>query len=269
MYSSILRSRDDNVNDGITSSSSSPLLSLLKLNQKLSYPFFATSEESVTSNNNDSNHIVDSNSNNSNTGSTTNKYNNNSNNNDNNNKNKMIPNALGSACAGIISRIFTHPLDTAKARLQAPTITTPTNVVTSTSSASSLSSSSSIISSSSVSASTISNRPPQQHYKGPFDVIIRTLRTEGIRGLYRGFGVVLVGGTPGTVCYLCTYEYSKETLVPILNNRRRGNNYPNDNNNNNNNKNNNNDFIAHFLSGMIAETIACIIYVPVDVIKVR
>lgn len=64
---------------------------------------------------------------------------------------------LGSATAGIISRILTHPLDTVKARLQAP------------------------------SGSFAS-------YRGPIDALIQTYRLEGIRSLYGGFGAVIVGG---------------------------------------------------------------------------
>lgn len=124
----------------------------------------------------------------------------------------LLPNVLGSAAAGILSRICTHPLDTSKARLQAP------------------------------------RSPDTPPYRGPFDVLRRTARTEGIRGLYRGFGAVIVGGTPGTVLYLCTYEIAKARLSP---------------------NGGDSDFAAHFWSGMIAETVACIIYVPVDVIKER
>lgn len=159
----------------------------------------------------------------------------------NNNENTMISNTVASACAGIISRIFTHPLDTAKARLQAPPIP------------------------SSIPYSNIihTNRNSNYMYKGPIDVITRTLRTEGIYGLYRGFGTVIIAGTPGTVCYLCTYEYSKQTLSNIMNNNSETKTT------NKNTINNSNNFLVHFLSGMIAETIACIIYVPVDVVKVR
>jgi hypothetical protein len=69
-------------------------------------------------------------------------------------ENNILSNALGSAAAGIIGRLTTHPLDTAKARLQ------------------SLNGSS---------------------YRGPFDVILQTFRSEGIGGLYRGFSTVIIG----------------------------------------------------------------------------
>lgn len=64
---------------------------------------------------------------------------------------------LGSAVAGIISRVVTHPLDTVKARLQAP-------------------------------SETFTN------YRGPIDALIKTYRHEGVRSLYNGFGAVIVGG---------------------------------------------------------------------------
>jgi len=69
----------------------------------------------------------------------------------------LLHDVLGSATAGIISRIMTHPLDTVKARLQAPSSSFAT-------------------------------------YRGPIDALIQTYRNEGIRSLYGGFGAVIVGG---------------------------------------------------------------------------
>lgn len=126
----------------------------------------------------------------------------------------LLPNTVASAVAGIWSRVCTHPLDTAKARLQA-----------------------------------IPGGAPI-FYRSPWDVLRRTAQTEGIRGLYRGFGAVIVGGTPGTVLYLCSYEVCKEQLS-------------------NGKQDAQSNFVVHFVSGMIAETIACIVYVPVDVVKER
>ena len=128
----------------------------------------------------------------------------------------ILPNALGSATAGIISRIFTHPLDTAKARLQA--VGTP--------------------------------------YSGPVEAITLTFRAEGLRGLYGGFRTVLLGGTPGTVLYLCSYDALKDYTAAVsspADARTSSIHGP----------------FVHFACGMVAETIACIIYVPVDVIKER
>ena len=70
----------------------------------------------------------------------------------------ILYDVLGSATAGIISRIFTHPLDTAKARLQGL---------------------------------------PNKEFRGPIDTLVRTYKHEGLRALYGGFGAVIVGGTPG------------------------------------------------------------------------
>lgn len=127
----------------------------------------------------------------------------------------ILHNALGSAAAGIVARLLTHPLDTAKARLQAQYGGSSVN-----------------------------------YYRGPMDVLNRTFRTEGAMGLYRGFGAILVGGTPGTMMYLCSYDIIKGRLSSYSTREET-------------------DFMVHFLSGMLAESIACIIYVPVDVIKER
>ena len=129
----------------------------------------------------------------------------------------IISNALGSAAAGIIGRIVTHPLDTAKARLQ------------------SLSGAS---------------------YRGPADVLIQTFRSEGIRGLYRGFPTVIAGGTPGTIIYLCGYDIFKDQISAAFNPTKNG-------------QKNGDSFVVHFTAGILAETVACVIYVPVDVIKER
>ena len=131
--------------------------------------------------------------------------------------NNIISNALGSAAAGIIGRIATHPLDTAKARLQ------------------SLSGAS---------------------YRGSADVLIQTFRSEGIRGLYRGFPTVIAGGTPGTIIYLCGYDIFKDRLSATFSQPKNG-------------QKNDESFVVHFTAGILAETVACIIYVPVDVIKER
>jgi hypothetical protein len=84
----------------------------------------------------------------------------------------MLSNVLGSVSASIVARACTHPLDKIKARLQASNST----------------------------------------YKGPMDTPIKTVATEGMAGLYRGFGAVILGGTPGTMLYLCSYEAWKRNL---------------------------------------------------------
>jgi hypothetical protein len=120
-----------------------------------------------------------------------------------NNDSSLIPNILGSATAGVISRLLTHPLDTAKSRLQAIYIDAP-----STATNSNLNKTGSAKASPFFRAATSTNP-----YRGPLDVLVQTFRTEGISGLYRGFGAVIVGGTPGTVMYLCGYEVAKNKLA--------------------------------------------------------
>ena len=143
----------------------------------------------------------------------------------------VLYDVLSSATAGIISRILTHPLDTAKARLQA-----------------------------------------NNTYRGPIDALFRTYRNEGIRALYRGLNAVIVGGTPGTILYLTGYAYWRDTIssaVSAWNERddtistsARDNNKPSS-------LSPGEEFTVHFMSGMLAETVCCIIYVPVDVVKER
>ena len=141
----------------------------------------------------------------------------------------MMANAFGSAAAGIVGRCVTHPLDTAKARLQA------------------------------VSSG-------QYNYKGPFDVLYKTATAEGIAGLYRGFGTVIVGGTPGTILYLCSYDVFKKRLSPFLGTTTT---VSGSNSNSDSALPKEETFLVHFCSGLLAETVACIVYVPVDVIKER
>jgi hypothetical protein len=120
-----------------------------------------------------------------------------------NNDVSMIPNIVGSATAGIISRLLTHPLDTAKSRLQAIYIDAPSTTTTNTHNKIGSAKASPFF------RAATSTNP----YRGPLDVLVQTFRTEGISGLYRGFGAVIVGGTPGTVLYLCGYEAAKNTLA--------------------------------------------------------
>lgn len=142
--------------------------------------------------------------------------------------NNLVYNGLSSATASIISRILTHPLDTAKARMQA-------NLQADQSSNSSTS---------------------NTRYKGTFDVLRRTIQKEGILALYGGFGAIVIGGTPGTMLYLCSYDVCKDYLSKLGSSA-------------DNHRSSMPDFSVHFISGMVAETVACFVYVPVDVIKER
>lgn len=87
-------------------------------------------------------------------------------------------------------------------------------------------------------------------YRHVGDALSRVWRAEGLSGLYRGFGTTLIGSAPASCLYFTTYEVSRKRLVES----NRFSDYP---------------FIAHFIAGMFAETISCLLWVPIDVIKER
>ncbi|KAJ1487977.1 mitochondrial carrier domain-containing protein [Baffinella frigidus] len=81
--------------------------------------------------------------------------------------------------------------------------------------------------------------------------LTRTLQAEGVAGLYRGIGIAAVGSAPALALYFTTYEVAKERLrkVPGLSGET--------------------SFIADFGAGFVAETVACILFVPIDLVKER
>ncbi|CAI5720694.1 unnamed protein product [Hyaloperonospora brassicae] len=89
---------------------------------------------------------------------------------------QQLSTLLGSAAAGVIGRVFCHPLDTVKARLQASTS----------------------------SGQTIASQ-----------LSLRALSPQHLRGLYRGIGVSIVGSAPATCLYLTSYELSKDALQGV------------------------------------------------------
>ena len=115
---------------------------------------------------------------------------------------------LSSSSSGILSRLLCHPLDTLQSRLQSPTNPSRTFLLSLTS----------------------------------------LLSTHGPSGLYRGLPASLIGGTPGTILYLQSYDLTKSHLTSSTS-------LP--------------PSLIHLTSGIIAEIISCIIYVPVDVTKER
>ncbi|TYZ58335.1 hypothetical protein PybrP1_000033 [[Pythium] brassicae (nom. inval.)] len=92
----------------------------------------------------------------------------------------QVPTLLGSASAGMIGRVFCHPIDTVKARLQASTAASRQSMTT--------------------------------HLQ------LRSLSLQHIRGLYRGLGVSMIGSAPATCLYLTSYEVSKDSLqsMPVF-----------------------------------------------------
>eukprot|EP00941_MAST-03F_sp_MAST-3F-sp1_P000313 g313.t1 len=135
--------------------------------------------------------------------------------------NSELSDMLAGSSASMLSRIPCHPLDTCKARLQvrvrllgeAP---------------------------SSTAASTLA-----RELKGTF-------RTEGFRGIYRGFGSAFWGSCPGGCLYFAGYEYSK-TLLSSGRNINGKDASP----------------VVHLTAGMLAEVFSCVLWVPIDVVKER
>lgn len=82
------------------------------------------------------------------------------------------------------------------------------------------------------------------------DVAMKTLAKEGWPGLYRGFGISLIGSVPASGLYFGSYEFFKQKTLKIKYLQER-------------------PFLTYLAGGMFAETVACIIFVPIDVIKER
>ncbi|OMJ79253.1 hypothetical protein SteCoe_20761 [Stentor coeruleus] len=77
-----------------------------------------------------------------------------------------------------------------------------------------------------------------------------TLAKEGYKGLYKGLTFSAFGCLPAVCLYFTSYELSKKYLLEIPAFK-------------------NNNFLAYLTSGMIAEAISCMFFVPIDVIKER
>lgn len=123
---------------------------------------------------------------------------------------------LSGLITGSIARSITHPVDTIKARMQV--IRTKLN---------------------------LSNL----HQFGLIKTGMGTFHAEGIRGLYRGLGINIVGGAPASAVFFYCFDQSKKLLAGITGV--------------------NNSFMQSFLSGIMAEVVACLLFVPIDVIKER
>ena len=81
-------------------------------------------------------------------------------------------------------------------------------------------------------------------------IVRDTVKSEGIGGLYRGFAINVLGSIPAAGLYFGSYEFCKSNVLEHQFFQDR-------------------PFIAYLAGGMFAETVACILFVPVDVIKER
>jgi len=71
-------------------------------------------------------------------------------------------------------------------------------------------------------------------------------RFEGLRGLYRGLWPTMLGSMPASCLYFTSYELVKDRLAGDQN-----------------------QFAVHMIGGMVAETVSCVLWVPIDVVKER
>lgn len=117
---------------------------------------------------------------------------------------------LASAVSGCVSHIFVHPLDTIRSRLMVSTSSSTTCV----------------------------------------NVAKDLLRSDGLRGLYRGFGVSLVMQAPAVATFLTTYDLTKSRILETTS-------LPGT------------SPIVHLVSGLAAETISSFFWVPMEVVKQR
>lgn len=136
--------------------------------------------------------------------------------------NTVLVNGLAGLVASCAGKTVMHPIDTIKAKLQVISIP-GLNGQTQT----------------------------QVGGRGMMTKLFReTMQNEGIKGLYRGFGIHVGGSIPAGGLYFGSYEFFKKHTLK--------NEYLQQH-----------AFISYLLGGIFAETVSCIIFVPVDVIKER
>lgn len=151
----------------------------------------------------------------------------------NSNKNGFVwSSAISGSISNIITRLITHPMDSIKSKLQ------------------------------------IQNSSKFGSIK---DVLYHTYKEEGLLGFYRGFNITIIGSIPATALFFGSYEYAKEYLYKkkYINNKALCNIENKSLIFNIKNRLNSSDFLSNFIAGMFAETISCLIFVPVDIIRER
>lgn len=116
---------------------------------------------------------------------------------------------LASGCASMTQKIVLHPVDTIKTRLQHLRLTS-------------------------------------KEFKNPAAHVVRFIRVEGLRGLYRGVTSALLGSIPVSMVYMPSYEVAKRALpqdMPAS--------------------------LRHLCAGSVAGVLGSIVRTPVDLIKKR
>lgn len=76
------------------------------------------------------------------------------------------------------------------------------------------------------------------------------IKNEGVAGLYKGLPTAIIGNIPASFLYFGAYEFWKKNTLEVEYFK-------------------NHSFISYLSGGMFAETVACIVFVPTDVLKER
>lgn len=126
----------------------------------------------------------------------------------------MLPTMLGSALSGMAGRVPFHPVDTIKARMQV----------------------------------NVGAAQGRASYSTTLSGLRHVFHSEGLRGLYRGFGIAFWGGAPGACTYFTGYELTRNKLQEY----EWGRKYPS---------------MVHLAAGFCAEAGSCVFWVPIDVVK--
>lgn len=101
--------------------------------------------------------------------------------------------------------------------------------------------------------------PGMQTYRGPFDVINKVVRSEGLRGLYRGFGITLLTQSPASALWWSSYGGAQHAIWRSLG-------YGNGTQK----KPSHSELVAvQATAGTIAGACSSIITTPIDTIKTR
>lgn len=90
----------------------------------------------------------------------------------------------------------------------------------------------------------------------PIDTIKTRLQSErrfwragGFRGIYNGLSPAAAGSVPSAALFFCTYESMKKLLLPYANGQH--------------------THIVHMSSAAVAEVVACLVRVPIEIAKQR
>ncbi|GJN31980.1 hypothetical protein PR202_gb20445 [Eleusine coracana subsp. coracana] len=101
--------------------------------------------------------------------------------------------------------------------------------------------------------------PGMPTYRGPLDVINKVVRTEGVRGLYRGFGITMLTQSPASALWWSSYGSAQHAIWRSLG-------YGNDSQK----KPSQSEYVAvQATAGTIAGACSSIITTPIDTIKTR